>query len=158
MAGPYANPVAELPVDDRETMFGDSPWSDLLQDQFAVVPAAVRWPRRIALRVEEPPKDGLVLGSRSPARPVDHEHSVSRELRLVSSHLPVILHHDLVNDIELEDDHGPRGGRRSPGRDGQLLNACPVAKHRKEQFAQTHALYFELLASHSQLGYSELLA
>jgi len=111
----YANPVAELPVGDPETMLGDSPWRDLLQDQFAVVPAAVRRLRRIAIGVEEPPEDGLRLSRKDPTGSVDHEHSMPRELHLISYHLPLVLQHDLINDIELEDDHGPRRSRRSPG-------------------------------------------
>jgi hypothetical protein len=45
----YANPVAELSVDNCETMLGDSPWRGFLQDQLVMVPAAARRLRRIAL-------------------------------------------------------------------------------------------------------------
>ena len=93
----YPNPVVELPVDDRETMLRDAPRRDLLQDQFGVVPGAVRWLRWIAQGVEEPPKYGLLSSWGSHSGPVDHEHAVARELCLVSHHLPVVLHHDLIN-------------------------------------------------------------
>ena len=43
----------------------------------------------------------------SPVGPVDHENSMSGELRSVGAHLPVVLHDDLITDIELEDDHRP---------------------------------------------------
>ena len=34
---------------------------------------------------------------------------------MVGSHPPVILHHDLITDVELEDDHRSCRGRRTDG-------------------------------------------
>jgi hypothetical protein len=138
----YANPVAELSVDNCETMLGDSPWRDFLQDQLVMVPAAARRLRRIALRVEKPPKDGHLRRWRSHISLVDHEHAMPGELSVISSHLPVVLHYNLITDIELEDDHRSRGNGWTPGGRGLLLDTCPVAQHGKEQFTETHAPNF----------------
>ena len=69
---------------------------------------------------------------------VDHEHPVSAELCTVGPHLPVVLHDNLITDIQFEDDHRPRRGCRGPRRRTLLLDACPVAQHGKEEFAEIH--------------------
>ena len=70
---------------------------------------------------------------------VDHEHPVSAELCTVGPHLPVVLHDNLITDIQFEDDHRPRRGCRGRRRRSLLLDACPVAQHGKEEFAEIHA-------------------
>jgi hypothetical protein len=138
LAKRYANPVVELSVDDCETMLGQSSSRDLLQDQLAVVPAAIRRLWRIAIGVEEPPEDRYFGSLRSPLGLVDHEHAMSRKFCVIGSDLPVVLQHDLITNIELEDDHRSRRGGRSRWSGSVLLDTCPVAEHGKEEFAKFH--------------------
>jgi hypothetical protein len=67
---------------------------------------------------------------------------MSGELSMISSHLPVVLHNDLITDIELEDNHRSRGSGWTPGGRGLLFDTCPVAEHGKEQLTETHAPHF----------------
>ena len=110
----YPKPVAELIVSDGEMMLSRSSGRRLLHDQLTVLPAAMRWLRRVSVGVEEPPEDRRRRSRRDHLNVVDHEHSVSRELLGVRPHLPVVLQHDLTTDVQLEDDHRPRRCRRGP--------------------------------------------
>src|SRR5215207_8812617 len=112
----HANQIAQLFVGHGETMLGHSAWRGPVHDQLAVLPCAMSWLRRLALRVEEPPQHRrLWRNGRHIGGPIDHEHSVARELRTVGTHLPIVLHDDLITDIELENDHRPCRSRRTPG-------------------------------------------
>ena len=64
---------------------------------------------------------------------------MSGELLTVSPHLSVVLHHYLITDVHLENDHRPCRCCRRPWRGSLLLNTRPVTEQRKEEFAQLHA-------------------
>ncbi len=110
-----ANQITQLFVGDSETMLGDSSWHGPVHDQLALLPLAMSWLRRIARGIEEPPQNGRPWRSSRRVGPIDHEHSVAGELRTVGTHLPVVLHDDLITDIELENDHRSCRSRRTPG-------------------------------------------
>src|SRR4029453_5770392 len=105
------------------------------------LPCAMSWLWQMPLRVEEPPQDGCLRRCSSLFAHIDHEHPVAREFCPVRTHVPVVLHDDLISDIELENDHRSCRGSRAGGSSGLLLDTCPVAKHRKEKFAQTPAFF-----------------
>jgi hypothetical protein len=111
----HANQIAQLFVGDSETMLGDSSSHRPVHDQLAVLPRAMCWLRRITLGVEEPSQNRRPWRSSRRVGPIDHEHAVAGELRTVGTHLPVVLHDDLITDIELEDDHRSCCSRRTPG-------------------------------------------
>ena len=135
----YANPIGQLPVGYCETMLGYPTRRGFVHDQLVASPAAMSWLRWISNRVEEPPEDRRMGTGRRQVITVDHEDPVSAKLCTVGPHLPVVLHDNPITDIQFEDDHRPRRGCRSPRRRRLLLDARPVAQHRKEEFAEIHA-------------------
>jgi hypothetical protein len=135
----YSNSIAQLFVDHGEAMLGDSVWRGPAHDQLPGLPRAMSWLRRMPFRVEEPPQNGRLWRSSSPFGHIDHEYPVAGELCTVGTDLPVVLHDDLITDVELENDHRSCRSRRARRWTSDLLfDACPVAKQREEKLTQTH--------------------
>ena len=149
----YPNPIAQLFVDHGEAMLGDSAWRGPEHDQLPGLPRAMSWLRRMPFGVEEPPQNGCLWRSSSLFGHIDHEHPVAGELGTVGTDLPVVLHDDLITEVELENDHRSCRSRRTRGwKSGLLLDTCPVAKHREEKLTQTHPSILNLPEDFSPKG------